>query len=422
MNLFLKTSLLGALAALLLPNFAVTPSLSATAPQTSANPAPAPKAAKKPKSEKWSFSFLPIGLQRNPKVDYTIYTEMTDAGRELPEPSFDKPVYYISHAMSQHDAGDAPGGTKDIPYQKIQEILNTSLASNGYRPSDDSHPPAQVFIFAWGMHNKIEFPEGSVDEDAIFQALQSSSSFSGDDDLSRELESFTPSADDIRKALENLVSRAKIVGGAKFANEVTQALVTHGFSAGNIIGNIAQALTEAYADGSIEDASDIDSILDETVPEAFPTEVEQAFTAHNFRNFSTDKDLIEALCYAVESDCYYLLVTSLDADALRRGQKKILWITHITTVSQGISFEKTLPIMINNAAYYFGRETKVPEVVLKRAYKNASVDIGEAQVVEYISGSTFSTGTAGTTGTAKPATSGTISPATSGTANAAGKH
>jgi len=409
MTSFLKTSLLGALAALFFfpPAIVVIPSLSAPAPQIDIKPPPALKAASKPKSDKWSLSLLPVGLQRNPKVDYTIFTEMTDAGRALPSPSFENPVYYISHAMSQRDAGDASGGAKDIPYQKIQQILNTSLASNGYRPSDAQHPPSQVFIFAWGMHNKIEFPDGSVDEDAIFQDLQNSSSFSSSDDLFRELETFTPSADDIRKALENLVSRARIVGGSKFAGEVAQAIGTHNFSAGQITGNIAQALIEAYSEGTIETSDDVDQVLADTVPQAFPLEVEQAFDKHNFRNFSTDKDLIEALCYAVESDCYYLLVTSLDADMLRRGQKKILWVTHITTVSQGLNFEKTLPIMINNASYYFGRETEVPEILLKRAYKNASVDVGEAQVVGYLSGTTSASGTA--------------APATSGTANAAGK-
>ena len=55
--------------------------------------------------------------------------------------------------------------------------------------------------------------------------------------------------------------------------------------------------------------------------------------------------------------------------------------------------------MINNAAYFFGRETNGPEIFPKRAYKSATVDIGEAQVVEYISG----TATPATTGTAAPA-------------------
>jgi hypothetical protein len=50
--------------------------------------------------------------------------------------------------------------------------------------------------------------------------------------------------------------------------------------------------------------------------------------------------------------------------------------------------------MIHNGAYFFGRET-TPEVLRKRAYKRATVEIGDAEVIDYISG------------TAKPATTGT---------------
>jgi len=380
-------------------------------PVPALKPPPELKAAKKPKSEKWSFSLLPIGLQKNPKVDYAIFTEMTDAGRKLPEPSFDNPVYYLAHATGQHDTGDATGGAKTIPYAKIEQLLNTSLATNGYRPADAQHPPTQVLMLAWGMHNKIEIladdsAVGSQDisdaldgldpteasEDQIEQAIEKS-------DIPRTVASAI-SSDDIRKALENVIARAKIVGGEKFAVEVAKALATSGFSSGKLAGDVIPTIVDALSQGN-EDIN-----LAEIVTQAFSAELEQAFDAHNFRAFSTDTNVVETLCYAVQNDCYYLLVTSFDAEALARKQRKILWITRITTVSQGLNFEQTLPIMINNASYYFGRETEVPAIVLKRAYKNASVDIGEAQVVEYMTG---------TSGTAKPATSGTTTPATSGT-------
>jgi hypothetical protein len=60
--------------------------------------------------------------------------------------------------------------------------------------------------------------------------------------------------------------------------------------------------------------------------------------------------------------------------------------------------------MINNASYFFGRETNGPELVRKRAYKRADVTIGEASVVEYISGSTPPSGTPGQPAAEKPKT------------------
>ena len=268
--------------------------------------------AKKPVSDKWSFSLLPVGLQRNPQVDYAIVTEMTDEGRKLPEPSFDNPVYYISHSIGQHDVGDAYGGTRPIQYSFLQNQLNSSLASNGYRPADDAHPPTQVLFITWGMFNH---------------------GYGGD-----------------------ILSRAKLIGGQKFADEFAQAVREQRDSSGSLRGN-----------GPL-------------------------------RDFEQRDDLTETLVYAIFEECYYLLVTALDKDALQQNEKKILWTTKISTIARGVSFQATLPIMINNASYYFGRDTNGPELLRKRAYKRADVSIGEAKVVEYISGSTFSTGTAaGTT-------------------------
>ena len=126
------------------------------------------------------------------------------------------------------------------------------------------------------------------------------------------------------------------------------------------------------------------------------------------RQFSQRDDRTETLCYEVQNECYYLLVTALDVEALMRNERKILWTTTISTISQGVSFESTLPIMVNNAAWFFGRETNGAEIVRKRAYKRADVSIGEATVVEYISGSTHVSGTNATTKPA-PATTGTTS-------------
>jgi len=308
------------------------------------------KAVKKPVSDKWTFGILPVGLQKNPKVDYAIFTDMTNAGRKLPEPSFATPVYYLPHSIDQRDTGDAYGIIKDIPYQKIRQTLNTALASNGYRPCDAEHPPTQIFFFAWGMLNKLD-----------------------------------PSNDwsdmEVRDALKNCVVRAKIVGGQKFAVEVSQVLVETDYTAAQ------------NSDGTYNG-------------EKVYLVIEAALDAHDFQKFSTDTDLTDTLCYAVFNDCYYMLVTSIDADTLENyGQRKTLWTTRITTVSQGLNFEMTLPIMINNASYYFGRETAVPEILLKRAYKRAEVNIGEATVVDYLTGAATASGT--NAPPPKPSTTGT---------------
>jgi len=315
------------------------------------------KAAKKPTSDKWVFSLLPVGLQKNPQVDYAIVTEMTDEGRKLPDPSFEHPVYYLSHSMGQRDVGDAYGGTKPIPYAYLEKQLNNSLASNGYRPTDADHPPTQLLIFTWGMHNKIDT---SIDDTDTGDSGDGSDDGSGGDSGAS---SFSGNSLADTNGYANLLSRAKIVGGKKFADEYAQAMME---------GSMAM------------------------------------------RQFSQRDETTETLCYEVQNECYYLLVTALDIDALQRHERRVLWTTTISTISQGVSFESTLPIMVNNASYFFGRETNGAEIVRKRAYKRADVSIGEAQVVEYITGSTSSSGTAGAAKTPAPAN--TPAPATSGTA------
>jgi hypothetical protein len=311
-------------------------------------PMPSVKAAQKPKSDKWVFSVLPVGLQKNPQVDYAIFTEMTDEGRKLPEPSFANPVYYISHSMGQRDVGDAYGGTRPIPYKYLEQLLSNSLGANGYRPFDPArpeNPPTQVLFFTWGMHNKIDTSLMMADD--ISDDGGGGDTGDGGDGGDSGGASLGPIAADMN-GRANLLSRAKIIGGKRFASEYAQAMME---------GRMAM------------------------------------------RQFAERDELTETLVYAVQNECYYLLVTSMCAEALAHKEKKILWTTTISTVSQGVSFETTLPIMVNNVSYFLGRETTVAEIVRKRAYKRAEVNVGEATVVEFISGTA-----------AKPASTGTAKP------------
>ena len=51
-----------------------------------------------PKSGDFVFSFLPKSLQRNPTLDMTVNTEMTEYGRLFRAVSPSAPAYYVSLA------------------------------------------------------------------------------------------------------------------------------------------------------------------------------------------------------------------------------------------------------------------------------------------------------------------------------------
>lgn len=329
------------------------PSLQPDAAAQTAPPAGV-KAAKKPKSaSKWRFSILPTAFQRNPLLDFTFVTELTDAGRKLPPPSFDHPVYYLSTSAGHHVEGQNYGNEKPIQIGQLQEKLAAALASNGYRPSDAAHPPAQILRLIWGSHNTIDtsddMPAGPDDGGAVAStALNLGSGYRINS------ENF-----------KNILSRAKIVGGNKFAREMEVAIADQSKFAGT---------------GADTGA---------------------------FNRFMNRDDLTAMLVSQVFDDCYYLIVQSFDAAAYaRRGERILLWQTNMTTPAQGVSLEQTMPGLIENGAYFLGRETKVPEIVTKRPIKEGKVEIGEAVVKEYIatpSGTTPPPSTPGTqNGSRKP--------------------
>jgi hypothetical protein len=302
------------------------------------------KAAQKPKSDQWTFSFLPVSMQKNPQVEFTIITEMTDEGRKLPAPNFAKPVYYISHAVGQRDVGDGYAGTKSIQYEYLEEKLNNALMSNGYRPADAGHAATQVLFIAWGRHTRV---------------VHSENEGIGEEEEDGGERRYTVNEQDIR----NLLSRAKIVGGQKFADEFAAALKDHLAWTSNLQGR-----------GPL-------------------------------RRFAERDDLTETLVEQIFDDCYYLLVSSFEVEALKHNEKKLLWHTKISTSARGLALEDTMSGMIENGAYYLGREMSSPDIVRKRAYKKATVEIGEATVVEqYFPGES---------GASTPAASGTASGTTS---------
>jgi len=247
------------------------------------------------------YFLLPNLPRRNPRVETQqpvdprncciIVTEMTDAGRALPAPSADKQVYFMPHFVSQRDIGDVYGNAKPIPYADIQEQLARALASNGYHAVDaanPANPPAQVLFFAWGTHNGIDLALHGPD---------------------------TGNAASNANFHTNLLSRAKTIGGQKFAGEYSQAL-----------------------------------------------------SGKNMKQFTARDTITEAIDHAVWNDCHYLLVYSLDAEALSRREKKLLWTMRISTVPHGLSLAETLPVMIHTAAPFFVRETP-PKIVGKKEPK-----------------------------------------------------
>ncbi len=82
----------------------------------------------------------------------------------------------------------------------------------------------------------------------------------------------------------------------------------------------------------------------------------------------------------LNSDRLYIFVGALDADALRKKQKKIMWRTRISIDSRREELDDNLRLMISAAAPYFGRGEDLP-ITITEENRRAGVKLGELKVV-----------------------------------------
>lgn len=147
---------------------------------------------------------LPHSLQRNPKVDLTVMTVMTEAGRMRPVPTAQAPAYYVTVDGGRVEEGDTVAGDAWPSASELARVLGLSLAKGGYLPADAGHPPAVVIHYRWGIFNRLR----TIGDDVFATGERLP-------DLSDAVQ------------MRNFAARATFVGGEKFAREFLQALRMH---------------------------------------------------------------------------------------------------------------------------------------------------------------------------------------------------
>lgn len=127
--------------------------------------APLPVMGEPVKESGWTgFSLLPKAFQRNPQLEMTVVSHVTEHGRSLPQPDTERPAYYVAHNSGYTTRGEFMG---DHPPEAdyLSGVLQRALEQNGYRPATAEHPPTLALIFHWGSHNQMDpemrriFPE-----------------------------------------------------------------------------------------------------------------------------------------------------------------------------------------------------------------------------------------------------------------------
>ncbi|MCX6956245.1 MAG: hypothetical protein NTV51_29275 [Verrucomicrobia bacterium] len=303
----------------------------AAAADESAKPA---EPAKKSGESQWVFSLLPKSFQKNPQLDLTVITEMTAAGKKRPPVSPAKPAYFIAQSGGYRALGHAPGREKTLSPEQVEKILTHALAANGYLPAKaPATAPSVAIMFVWGSHNLL---------------------VEGDDE--------NPSLSGNQVA-RNLLDRAALVGGEKFAKEMLELFVQ------------ADSMAMANPPARIDPSGTVPGIE----PILGAAQLEFANPVNLFKLKSAKN---EFLLDQTAADVYYVVASAYDYSSLAKNQRVLLWRTRMTVAAQGVSQEQTLPTLIASAAPFFGKEMSEPEILTRRPVREGTVDVGVPTVVE----------------------------------------
>jgi hypothetical protein len=170
----------------------------------------------------FSFSLLPKAFQSKPRIDMTVFTTVTDAGRMVPPASPEHPVYYVVYPGGFREFGGTYAGVHPPQEADLERVMRKGLASQGFLPATDAaHRPSVLVIFTWGMHSRLD----------------------------PTTEAISPQA-----AVQNMLERAELVGGNVFAQRVGKAYEERAFS---------QLVGPTFADASFNLIDPVHRLTDE---------------------------------------------------------------------------------------------------------------------------------------------------------------
>jgi hypothetical protein len=270
------------------------------------------------------FSLVPKAFQKNPLVDQTAITEMTDEGRKLAPPSRESPAYYVAESGGFHAEGQGATGLKMPPATEMESCLQRALAVNDYRPAGPGHPPSLMIVYSWGSHANLD--PGSTE--------LAGSAFP-----------------DVRH--RNLLGRAALVGGNKFAADLKTAL----------------------------EKQDREDEVKATLPVEFGSMLS---TYGPLRRFADRDPKTRQLYEEALADCYFVVVSAYDYEAAAHSLRKLLWRSKMTVDAEGVAMTNTLPALILNDGRYFGRDMPEAATIAKRINRETRTRLGPLEVKEYI--------------------------------------
>ena len=295
---------------------------------------PQPDTPKRPAKSEWVFSLLPKSLQKNPQIDLTVITEMTELGKQQPPVSPRAPAYYLAQSSGFHQLGHAPAGEHTLKPEEVERLLSRALATNGFLPAKlPEHPPTLAVFYTWGSHT------------LLLEGDDENPSLSGD------------------QVARNLLDRAALVGGVKFSKEMMTL-----FQQANDLATLNRP-----------PPSDPSGLVPPIAPVIDAGQMEFLNPINRFRQADPKNDF---LVEQFTNDVYYVVASAYDYASLNAKSRRLYWRTRLTVAAQGVSQEQTLPTLIVSAAPFVGKDMGEPEIITRRAVPEGQVEIGTPTVVE----------------------------------------
>jgi hypothetical protein len=307
---------------------AVVPLHAASAPgETTAEAKP----AKPARGSGFVFSLLPKSLQKNPRLDFNIHTDISPAGRGAPNPTPAQPVYYVAQAGRMVNTGVGAEGLAGPPVEQLEKMMTKALAERGYLAADVTHQPSIIVVYNWGS-SSFQPPADVSDENG-----------QGNVEVPESV---------LRRAL---VERARLLGGAEFLKAVLLAMEQ--------VDQKARLSRSATPEGG-----DFMGTVGDMMRDPFD----------ELRGRGGE---MERLVDELFSSSYFVIASAYDYAAVSKGQRVLLWRTKMTVNSLGVNMAESIPPLIASASPYLGKETKEPVVVTKRISREGRVDVGTPVVV-----------------------------------------
>jgi hypothetical protein len=281
---------------------------------------------------------LPTAWQKRPKLRFNVFTEMTPEGRKWRTPTAQEPLRYFSPPGTYATTGWlVAAGEKPPPWQRLQEAMQKALAANGYVPiPNDQQRPDVLIVFTFGAHGTDLAQLAQGDEFPV---------------TAEELMNWALSD---TAAIQDVIERARFIGGPRVGDELAAALQAE----------VQNARTNRNARRPI-----------------LPVNPDPGSPFQMLLRYS-DSDAMRQVVELAFHSCYFVTATAYDFAGVEKKQKRPLWQTRMTVEAQGVAMEEVLRPLIVTAGAFIGRETPEAVIVDKRINREGQVEIGTATVVD----------------------------------------